>query len=363
MAADSQSRYVSLPILSSFCQEVLTAAGLPSESARRVSRSLAEADARSLSSHGSTRLLSVYASRLDTGSTNPRPTIRTVRQRGGVALIDGDSAPGQIAGHAAMDLAIGLAQSNGIGSVGVRNSSHFGIGALFVEQAIDADMIGLALTNAPPNMPPAGGRSRYFGTNPLAIGIPSKGRYPLVLDMSTSVVARGKITMAQKEGALIPAGWAIDADGFPTEDPAAALLGAVLPMAGYKGAGLALMIDVLCGVMTGAAFGSHIVDLYDEGGDAQNVGHLFVAIDIDAFMSVPTFKARLEQFVTEIRSQPRMPGVDRIYLPGEMEFESRARAVQTGVRLSAAGWTELHELAVRWNVSPLLERTKVTTGE
>lgn len=362
MTADPNTVRVPLPALFSFCRDVLKAVGLSSESAKRVARSLTEADARSLSSHGVVRLLPVYVRRLEQGTTNPTPTIRTVQRRGGAALIDADNAPGQVAGHAAMDLAIELARSDGVGTVGVRKSSHFGFGALFVEQASDAGMIGLALTNASSNMPPAGGRSRYFGTNPLAIGVPSDGEYPLVLDMSTSVVARGKIVMAEMEGRTIPTGWAIDSRGYPTEDPAAALLGAVLPMAGYKGSGLALMIDVLSGVLTGAAFGGHVVDLYDEGGGAQNVGHLFVAIDVDAFMSVPTFKARLAQFVTEVRSQPRMPGVDRIYLPGEMEFESRERAVQAGVRVSAAGWTELHELAARWNVTPLMERVQVTAG-
>lgn len=347
---------VPLATLYGFCHDALMAAGMSAESARWVAQSLIEADARSLSSHGVVRLLPVYIRRLAAGTTNPAPALTEAARLGNVVTIDGDRGPGQVVGQHAMALAIELARTGGIGAVGARNSSHFGVGALYVEQATRAGMIGLALTNAPSNMPPAGGRGRFFGTNPLAIGVPGPGVQPLVLDMSTSVVARGRIVMAQKEGKTLPPGWAIDAEGNPTQDPAEALLGAVLPMAGYKGAGLALMIDVLCGVLTGAAFGGHIVDLYDQGEDGQNVGHLFIAISVEAFMPVAAFQERIAQFCAEVRAQPRQPGVDRIYLPGELEFESAARAAEQGVAIPAAGWRELDELAARLAVTPLEER-------
>lgn len=358
MAEDPETTYVPLSSLFSFSREVLEAAGLPHDSAEWVARGLTDADARSLSSHGVVRLLPVYVHRLQQGTTNPVPELRTVRQRGSVAVIDGDGGPGQVVGRAAMDLALELARTHAIASVGVRNSSHYGIGALHVEQATRQDMIGIALTNATPNMPPAGGRSRYLGTNPLTIGVPTKGDYPLVLDMSTSVVARGRIVMAEKEGGTIPPGWAIDDEGKPTQDPSAALLGAVLPMAGYKGAGLALMIDILSGVLTGAAFGSHVIDLYDEGDRKQNVGHLFIAIAVDAFMPIDAFKERIHRFIREVRSQPRLPGVDRIFLPGELELEAATRAARAGVPISDAGLHELAELARRFNVRPVEARAK-----
>ncbi|MGI8483894.1 MAG: Ldh family oxidoreductase [Thermomicrobiales bacterium] len=358
MAVDANVTQVSLASLFSFSCDVLEAAGLPRDSAESVAQSLTEADARGVSSHGVVRLLSVYVHRLQHGSTNPTPELRVVRHRGGIAVLDGDGGPGQVVGHAAMDLAIDRAQIHGVSAVGVRNSSHFGIGALYVEQAIRRDMIGLALTNAPANMPPAGGRGRYLGTNPLTIGIPNSDGYPIVLDMATSVVARGRIVMAHKEGRAIPAGWAIDIEGRPTEDSAAALLGAVLPMGGYKGAGLALAIDILCGVLTGAAFGTHIVDLYDDGDDHQNVGHLFLALAVDAFMPMPDFQRRIQQFRDEVRSQPRLPTVDRIYLPGELEFEAAARSAQVGVALSEASRNELDLLARQFKVVPLASRPK-----
>lgn len=353
MTSDVRTAYVPLSTLCAFAREVLEAAGLPSDSAEWVAHSLTQADARSLSSHGVVRLLPVYVRRLQRGTTNPHPAIRTIRQRAGTAVIDGDGGPGQVVGRAAMDLALEMAESSGIATVGVRNSSHYGVGALYAEQATHRNMVGIALTNATPNMPPAGGRSRYFGTNPLTIGVPSGGDHPLLLDMSTSVVARGRIVMAEKNNQEIPPGWAIDAEGRPTQNPSAALLGAVLPMAGYKGAGLALMIDALCGVLTGAAFGSHVVDLYDESDRNQNVGHFFIAIDVDAFMPIEDFKRRIRQFTQEIRSQPRMPEVDRIFLPGEMEYEAAERAAQNGIPISETGLQELATLAGRFNVERL----------
>ena len=356
MTGDRSLHAVPLSTLVEFSRDVLQAAGVPGDGAALISDSLVNADARGLASHGVVRLLPVYVRRLKAGTTRPVPEVRVVRRRGNVALLDGDAGAGPVVGHKAMALAIEIAQAGGVGVVGVRHSSHFGTGAFFVEQAARAGMLGLALTNAPANMPPAGGRSRFFGTNPLAIGLPSGSDQPVVLDMSTSVVARGKIVMAHKAGQPIPPGWAIDEQGEPTQDTEAALRGAVLPMAGYKGAGLALMIDLLCGVLTGAAFGPHIVDLYNEGDQTQNVGHFFMAVDIDAFLPLDEWKARVEEFAEEVRSQPRQPGVDRIYLPGEIEHERIAQSVRTGVFLPEAGWKELDDLAERLDVQPLSER-------
>jgi LDH2 family malate/lactate/ureidoglycolate dehydrogenase len=356
MATPTTVPHTPLSHLFAFARDALCAAGMEPGDAATVAHGLVEADARAMSSHGVVRLLPVYLRRLQRGSTNPAPSVRTVHRHGGAALVDGDGGPGQVVGAHAMELAIELARDNGVGVVGVRNSSHYGMGALYVEQAADADMVGIALTNAPSNMPPAGGRSRFFGTNPLTIGMPGADDEPMVLDMSTSVVARGKIVMAHKEGRTIPSGWAIDPDGNPTEDPEAALLGAVLPMAGYKGAGLALMIDALCGVLTGAAFGQHIVDLYDEQDRHQNVGHVFIAVAVETFMPIEAFRERMRQFAADIRAQPRQPGVDRIFLPGEIEREAAARSAEAGIAISDAGMRELDEIAASMGIQPLGDR-------
>jgi LDH2 family malate/lactate/ureidoglycolate dehydrogenase len=345
---------ISPETLRKFCQEILIAAGVAQDAAGLVADSLAKADACGLFSHGAVRLLPVYVRRLLAGATRPAPNIQVVHQMGGVALVDGDAGLGQIVGTYAMRHAISLARRCGVGVVGVRNSSHFGAGAFFTQETLAADMIGVVMTNAPSNMPPWGGRKPYFGTNPLCIALPCGVEAPVVLDMSTSVVARGKIVMAATTGQTIPAGWAIDQEGRPTQDAQAALEGAVLPMGGYKGSGLALVIDALCGVLTGAAFGSHIVNLYDGGNNAQNLGHFFMALNIDSLMPAAEFKARMDRFVQEIRAQPTMPGVERIYVPGELEHEAECRSRQEGILLPGAG--VLEQLAEQLGVAPLQVR-------
>lgn len=348
---------VSLAVAFRFCCDVLEAVGVPPADASLVAESLTQADASGLGSHGMVRLLPVYVRRLQAGTTRPRPQIVVRQRRPGAALVDGDAGLGQVVGTRAMQLAMDLARACGSGVVGVCRSSHFGTGAFFVRQAVEAGMIGLALTNAPANMPPYGGCRRFFGTNPLAIGIPCGEERPVILDMSTSVVARGKIVMMHKAGQSIPPGWALDEEGRPTQDAAAALRGVVLPFAGYKGSGLAFVIDALCGVLTGAAFGPHIVDLYDEGERIQNLGHFFAAVDVTPFMPLDEFRMRMDQLVREVRSQPRQPGVERIFVPGEIEQERIAESRRTGISLPAVGCAELDRLAERLGVTPLSRRS------
>ena len=354
---EQQNRLLPLSTLHAFCSAVLTAVGVSASDAALVADSLTQADAAGQTGHGLVRLLPVYVRRLKQGTTKAVPQMRILRQRGATAVVDGGSGLGQVVGHWAMGVAVKLAQDNGVGVVAVRNSSHFGTGAYFLKQALQAHMIGIALTNAPSNMPPAGGRKPFFGTNPICIGLPAATEPPVILDMSTSVVARGKIVLMQLAGQqTIPEGWAIDADGNPTTDAGAALKGAVLPLGGYKGAGLAMVIDILCGVLTGAAFGPHIVNLYDEGDRVQNLGHLFAAVSLDFFGPVEEFETRLDQMVREVRSQPRQPGVDRIYVPGEIEQQRAQKSARDGVPMSEAGLREMEQLAQHTGVAGLLSR-------
>jgi LDH2 family malate/lactate/ureidoglycolate dehydrogenase len=342
---------ISLETLYHFCKEILLAAGVSATEASLVAESLTQADAAGLFSHGSVRLLPIYVRRLLAGTTHAAPNIQVIRQLGSVALLDGDGGLGQIVGNQAVQLAVTMATDHGVGVVGVRNSSHFGASAFFAKKAVAAGMIGVVMTNAPANMPPWGGRKPYFGTNPLCVALPCGDEAPVILDMSTSVVARGKIVMAATTGKSIPEGWAIDRDGHPTQDASAALDGAVLPVGGYKGSGLALIIDALCGVLTGAAFGTHIVNLYDEGDAVQNVGHFFMALNVEALMPLDEFKARMDQFVQEVRTQPRMPNVDQILVPGELEFAEARKSSEHGIVLQGASL--LDTLAEQLGVMPL----------
>ena len=348
---------VPVSVLEAYCRDVLQAVGVSEEDAACIAASLAAADSRGISSHGAARLLGVYIRRLRVGSTRPRPNIRMVQRTGGVVLLDGDGGPGQVVGTEAMRLAVTLAREHGVGVVGVRNSSHFGIGAFFVEQATRAGMVGMAMSNATPNMPPAGARSRFLGTNPLAIGVPGPdSERPIVLDMATSVVARGKIVMADKHGDPIPPGWAMTDAGEPTTNAAEALLGAVLPMAGYKGSGLAMMIDILSGVLTGAASGQDVVDLYDRSDRPQDLGHFFLAIDVAAFCPPGEFQARVSRYAEQVRLQPRVPGVEQILLPGDKERSRAAESAVAGIPLSKTDLAELEALAHELGVPGLASR-------
>jgi LDH2 family malate/lactate/ureidoglycolate dehydrogenase len=357
--ADTVHAGIQVPpsVLEGWCREVLQAAGVAENDAACVAASLTAADSRGISSHGAARLLGVYVRRLQVGSTRATPDIRVVQRTGGVALLDGDAGLGQVVGSEAMRLAVTLAREHGVGAVGVRNSSHFGIGAFFVEQATRAGMVGMAMSNATPNMPPAGARSRFLGTNPFAIGVPGPTpEQPIVLDMATSVVARGKIVMADKHGEPIPPGWAMTDGGEPTTNAAEALLGAVLPMGGYKGSGLAMMIDILSGVLTGAASGQDVVDLYDRSERHQDLGHFFVAIDVSAFCPPEAFQSRVERYAEQVRLQPRAPGVEQILLPGDKERAAADQADLAGIQLSAADLADLDALANELGVAGLGSR-------
>jgi LDH2 family malate/lactate/ureidoglycolate dehydrogenase len=238
-----------------------------------------------------------------------------------------------------------------LGFVGVRHSNHFGPAAYYVEKAVGQGCIGLALSNAPPNMAPFGGRTRFLGTNPVAIGIPAGRDDPLIFDASTSVVARGKIIVAAQTHTRIPEGWAIDPEGFPTTDPQQALAGAMLPFGGPKGSAISFIVDILCGVLTGAAFASHLNTLEDLG-TVQNVGHVLAAVRIDLFGTASQFTEGMDAILKMLRSSPPAPGTSRVLVPGEIELANESRARREGIELHAAIGGQLaslgEELGVPW---------------
>jgi LDH2 family malate/lactate/ureidoglycolate dehydrogenase len=242
-----------------------------------------------------------------------------------------------------MDAALGLAHANGIGLVGVRHSNHFGPAAYYVEKAIANGCIGVAISNAPPNMAPFGGRERFLGTNPLAVAIPAGQEPPLVFDASTSVVARGRIIVAAHDGEPIPQGWAIDPDGHPTTDPGRALAGAVLPFGGPKGSAISFIIDIFCGVLTGAAFARHLNTLEDLS-TVQNVGHVLAAVRTDLFLPDAEFRQRMDDILRMLAASPPGPGLDRVLVPGEIERTAEARNAAAGIALSPAVARQLEEL-------------------
>jgi LDH2 family malate/lactate/ureidoglycolate dehydrogenase len=306
-------------------------AHLPMDDAQQVAQCLVEADARGVASHGIGRI-PVYTQRLRLGLVNPRPQLQ-VTGDGATAHVDGDNGMGYVVARKAMAEAITRAQQHGISLVLASHSNHFGMSASYVQQALDAGLGAFVFTNAPPLMPVWGGRTPFLGTSPFAFGAP--GATPLLLDMATSVVAFGKIRRAARLGEAIPADWALDAQGRATTDPHAAIDGVVLPMGGPKGSGLGLMMELLAGVMSGAAFGGEVRNQNADFSAPQNVGHAFIVFKPDAFLSPADYQARAAQLVERAKACTPAEGFSGIHMPGEREAAMAQQARREGIQVSA----------------------------
>jgi LDH2 family malate/lactate/ureidoglycolate dehydrogenase len=336
--------------LQQFCQQVFLHAGVPARSASLVAESLIQADLRGVDSHGVVRT-PIYLKRCEKGMVDPLAKIEIVTESAGMALIDGRNNFGAVIGTAALELSIDKAREHGAAVVGVKGSNHFGTGAFYAMKAIEEDMALLVMSNASQTMPPTGGIRPFIGTNPLAVGVPSGKELPYILDMATSVVARGKIIVAAQKGEDIPIGWAIDKEGNPTMDAEEALEGSVLPLGGAKGYGISMFIDILCGVLTGAGFGKYVNNMYENWEEPQNVGHLFIAIDIKRFIPVELFKSRMDQYIREIKQEPKAPGVEEILIPGEIEHRRTLERQRYGIELPLKVAEELDAIGRTYGVS------------
>ena len=340
---------VQAPALREAVETIFHAAGQPPEHARIVADSLVQADLNGTHSHG-TRLVTHYLPQLRVGAINPRPNIRTVKDSGAIAVLDGDAGMGHVTGTIAMEKAISKAAEFGIGVVGVGNSTHFGAAGRYAAMALPHDMIGFATTNSPPCLTAPGGVEPRVGNNPVAHAIPAGEEPPILLDMALSVVARAKIIMAKQAGQKIPLDWAFDADGTPTDDPTQALGGMLAGIGGHKGYGLAIVMDMLCGILTGSDFGPHL-GRQDDPTRHENAGHFFVAMEIGRFVPIDEFKARADQMIREIHESRRAAGVERLYLPGEIEWEKRQRRLSAGIPLPESTLNGIRGAAEELNVS------------
>lgn len=351
MDETSLNRRVEQEDLNSFVRAVLSAVGVTDEHALHVADSLVEADLRGVESHGVARL-EPYVKNFEAGGFSCDPDIHIEEVAPGIAMIDGDYGPGQSVGARAMDAAIDLAERNGIGTAFVANSNHFGTAAYFTHRAASVDHIGIASTNVGPDVIPFGGTRAFLGTNPIGISIPSDRGFPITLDMATSVVAMGKIDhVASEEDTPIPEEWAVDAAGEPTTDPQA--VAALRPMGGPKGYGLAFMVDVLCGLLSGGTVGPDCGDLYGEYAEPMDVGHWFVSIDIASMIEPSLFKSLLDAYVDRVKSEPTAPGVDEILVPGEPEAQTQVENERRGIPLSNATAAGLDRLARRYDLEPV----------
>jgi LDH2 family malate/lactate/ureidoglycolate dehydrogenase len=265
-------------------------------------------------------------------------------------MIDARRALGYVAGAEAMHLALEVAVESGIGSVGDRDSTHFGIAAYYAMLALPHDCIGLVFSNAGPEIAPWGGTRSTVGTNPWAAAVPAGRELPVVLDMANSTSGKGMIGWYLKEGRTIPADWALAEDGSRTEDAAVGMAGTLFPLGGAKGYAMAVVVDALTGVLTDSAFG-----LSAFGADHQDIGHLMIAIDVARFGTVDGFKLRMDALISELHSSPLADGVERIYAPGELEYLRERDRRRHGVPIEVARFEALRQLALQLGVDAILD--------
>jgi LDH2 family malate/lactate/ureidoglycolate dehydrogenase len=345
--------YAAADATDAFVRRLLAAHGLPEEDAAIVAGCLVSADLRGVDTHGIARLPG-YLDRVRRGLINPRPTLAPQRVTPVAASLDGQDGFGFVVGMCAINEAMAMARDFGIGIVSVRRSTHFGMAASYVLPAIEAGFIALVFSNASPAMPPWGGREGLLGTNPFAAGAPGGALAPFLLDMSPAVAARGKIRRAERRGETIPLGYALDAQGQPTTDPKAALGGVVLPVGGYKGSGLSMLMDIFGGVISGAGYAGEVADQYKVFDRPQDVGHFFLAMRANLFVPESDYRTRMDTLVQRVRDCPKAAGFDEILIPGEPETRHEEERRRTGIPYSVGEIAALQEEAVKAGVPALV---------
>jgi LDH2 family malate/lactate/ureidoglycolate dehydrogenase len=331
--------------------DILTAVGIAAADARLVAADLVAADLEGIASHG-VMLLPMYVERIDKGSVSRASAGQVVSDRGGAIVIDAGNALGQLTSRQAVRLAVERAREIGLAAVAVRNGFHFGTAGRYARMMAEQNCVGVVLSNTRPLMPAPGGAEALVGNNPVAIALPSAGEFPAEADMALSATAMGKIRLAAAAGARIPGDWAVDSEGRPTTDPAAAIKGMLLPAAGPKGFGLAFVIDLLCGGLSDGAVGAEVRPLYGDPGEPYRCAHFFLAIDAGHFPPGERFAERVRDQAMRVSASKRGDGVERVYAPGELVWATRLAS--DGVcRLDAATVRSLRETAARVGVADL----------
>lgn len=313
--------------LRTFTIDLLQAAGVPMRAAHSVADGLIAADMEGQPSHG-VMLLTMYLDRIAGGSVSPTGEGRIVSDSGGSIVVDAENALGQVTSERAVALAIERVRQHGIAAVAVRNAFHFGAAGRWARMMAEAGCVGVALSNTRPLMPAPGGAERVVGNNPLAIAVPAAGGYPIVVDLALSAGVMGRIRLAEASGEAIPDGWASDAEGVPTSDPAQAIRGMLLPAGGPKGFALAAMIDILCGGLSAGAIGNEVRPLYGDPTLPYRCSHFFLAIDIARFRALDEFGAALARYADGIRNSRRAPRAATIRMPGDRAEKMRAQNAQ-----------------------------------
>lgn len=342
--------------LRTFITGVLRSMEVPEADAGFVAGVLVEADLRGVDSHGATRLTG-YVGMMDRGYVNPMPDIKVISQMGSTTLLDGDLAFGMLVARKGMDMAIANAREHGMGMTVSRNMTHTGLLGYYTMTAAANGFIGMTMNNGPVIVPPYGSTTPLFATNPFSVAFPADKEEPIVLDMATSMVAAGKLRIAEKRGDKIPMDWGLDRDGNPTDDPTEVLQHGHLQWAGgYKGFGLATMIESMTGVLSGGLFGLDSPELKHFGEDPLLQSGAYIAINIEAFMPLNEYKQRVDRLVQMIHSTQKAPNADGVYISGQLEFERKRDRTANGIPMSSFVHDELQELSQRFGIDFAIDR-------
>jgi len=344
---------VSAQKLEDFTARAFQAVGISASDSKSIAQLMARADVQGSEGHGVFRLPQ-YIRRIQGGAVNLKPNIRIDREAAGMALVDGDNGMGHLVMRFATEKAIEKARHAGVAWVGVKWSNHAGPASLYASMPLEHDMIGLYLAVGNANHLPAwGGLDMLLSTNPIAVAVPAGEERPIVLDMATTVAAYGKVKTKAQRGETMPEGWMMDRQGRPLTDPKRASEGFLLPIGGYKGYGLALVFGLLAGTLNGAAMGRDVVDFNADDTTPTNTGHVIVAVNVDAFQPVAEFKQSMDSLIRDLRKSERLPGVDRIRLPGEGSHAARMERSKNGIPLPAPLAAALNQLALELKIAPL----------
>jgi len=319
-------------------------AGLPAAQAEMALNILISADLQGISTHGTSRL-PIYLKRMERGLINSNPQLHFSQPSPILRVLDGDDGLGPVVGMTGLKEGIKIAKKMGLAFVGCRRSNHFGPGAPYALAACRENLILIGGTNAFSSMAPTGSMDVFMGNNPLFIGFPRKKKAHFILDVAMSMAARGKMRKAAENKEPIPLGWALDPDGNPTTDPQLGLKGLVLPMAGHKGYGLAMVVDLLAGLLSGAGTSTGVLSLYQQWEKPQNVGHFFILINPAFFMELDTFFSRGDAYFKKIKSARAIESSTPVLYPGEIEAEHWQRQKDQGISMPDKQWHELIALS------------------
>ena len=337
-------------------RDCMAAVGLPPHDAARVAELMLEADLTGADAHGVFRLPQ-YVRRIKGGAVNPTPRIIVEKTGAATAMVDGDNGMGHLVMSRAAETAVELAKESGVAWVGARRSNHAGAAGVYAAMALPQDMVGIYSVVANANhMPVWGSSENLLGTNPVAFAIPAGEEPPVVLDIATTVVSYGTVKANRMQGKPMPTGWMIDKQGQPLTDSTKSADGLLMPIGGHKGSGLALVLGLLAGTLNGAAFGRDVVDFNYDDETACDTGHFIVALDVGRFLPLPAFKAAVDRHLRDLKSSPKLPGVDAIRLPGEQRATRRADRARNGVPVYPEVVEVLDKLAGELKVKPLRAR-------